>query len=697
MYNDFFGFDRKPFNVTPDPDFIYYSEQHKEALAHMLYGVQERRGFLLVTGRVGSGKTTLCRAFLRELDDDTSTALILNSKMDPSELIETIAEDFEVDLPDDPSHKEVLDALNDFLLESFENGRNACVVVDESQNLSPEALEELRLLSNLETEKQKLLQIVLVGQPELETMLNRSELRQLKQRITVRSYLSNLGRDETREYVQHRIELAGDSDPDIKIQPMVFPKLYEATEGNPRAINLLGDRMLMAAYVQESHVIRPAYLNEAIEDLTSDVPSDVEERDSLVLRRVLSEKNTNGSSLRELTKSITRSKFTIGIAAFLVTVLAGFVLFSVNMRGSDNPTVEGPTSDEMETISTAADTTPESRKASPTGSTGNTDESAVVEVSSETIPDDQQSIESDQASNLSTITSTGTETDARSGTTEQDTTSPETDESTENSPEYLVNQSEDSTPANLLEVSSLENKESGVGFSDRLRDLSILRYVSYKIKDVETIDVDQFRLSDTDLQTVNLPDNILYDTLATQTVEIEGSRDELLRFGLPVLVEVANPERSLLYFPDSQGFWDPVSGWIKNPDSVVSASWQGTGHVLAQARFDLNELMLFQQSGERVRQFQRLLNQTGLYDIPTGPGNYGPMTRSRVEDFQRRRNLPVDGIGGPKTYLSLLRATDQSITWSDEQLRTFLREVRDSYVSNQGSAGQGSTRQWQFL
>ncbi|GEM_PF-1661412 len=269
VYENYFGFKNKPFNVTPDPDFLYYSDQHKEALAHMMYGVQERKGFVLVTGRVGTGKTTVCRAFLKELDESVKTALVLNSTMNFNELLLTIAEDLGIKLPENPTKKEVIDLLQEFVIDQYERGNNVCLVIDEAQNLDYDVLENLRLLSNFETDKEKLFQIVLVGQPELNSLLGEKELRQLKQRIAVRSHLSNLDREETREYVLHRLEVAQPEKP-LKVSRDVFKKLYQVTRGNPRLINLICDRALMAAYVEETHLINKQHLVTAAEELLAD-------------------------------------------------------------------------------------------------------------------------------------------------------------------------------------------------------------------------------------------------------------------------------------------------------------------------------------------------------------------------------------------------------------------------------------------
>jgi type II secretory pathway predicted ATPase ExeA len=689
MYNEFYDFDQKPFNVTPDPDFIYYSEQHKEALAHMLYGVEERRGFLLVTGRVGSGKTTLCRVLLEELGDDTNTALILNSKMGPDELLRTIAEDFGANIPDDPSRKEVLDALNNYLLNAFENGENACVVVDESQNLSPEALEQLRLLSNLETEKQKLLQIVLVGQPELENTLNQPELRQLKQRIAVKSYLSNLNEQETREYVQHRIQVASKESPGLSMQERVFPKLFRATEGNPRAINMLGDRMLMAAYVEESRIVRPRHLNSAIEDLTSDVP-EVEERDSLILRQVLDE-NVDFRPVRNFIdeiSSLIQHRYTyLGVGA-LVAVLGILLLVEGFLfDGSSSPTVRGPTPSEMESIAPVSDKNVVADTPTSNSETSGEEASINKESVRETTQAPPLMNEKPLAtSNESTTDETPTEISDTEGTA-----------SSSSLEAFLVAQDEDSAPPNPLRVPALSDIAYDTELLDWSKSLSLLRLVSTRLhnSDSPTFNPDKYSF-----RTVNYDRPLLIDQelirnqLNLQEVTVNGSRDELLRFGFPTLLELNRDgnRRYALYLPGDRGLWDPFGGgWLNAPNLVISDTWSGEGIILSQAPFELNRLMTYQQAGARVREFQRLLNETGRYDIPL-VGNYGPMTRSKVMDFQQRHGLPVDGVGGPKTYLTLLSKTQKRVNWSEAQLESFLEEVKTRYVHHQEGTGQSARK-----
>lgn len=354
MYLDFFDLDRPPFNVTPDSDLIYYSENHFEALSQMIYGVQERKGFVVVTGPVGTGKTTLSRAFLRELGDDTSTALILNSRMNADELLHAIVDDFGLEPPEDPTTKQLVDCLNEFLLEEFHEGRNVCVLIDESQNLSPEALENLRLLSNLETEQDKLLQIVLVGQPELNDVLNRRELRQLKQRINVWVNLSNLTAAETREYVEHRLEEAGNAD--LSIEKTVFDRLHEETGGNPRSINLLMDRTLLAAYVDEERTIRTDHLHQALDNLAV---SSGEDDESVGDPRAFStadepDEDVDAWSMPDLATSVSIRSGVTALAILLAIGFLSWTLWRPAFTGGDWPNEESPGTDTIQTPTTSS-------------------------------------------------------------------------------------------------------------------------------------------------------------------------------------------------------------------------------------------------------------------------------------------------------------------------------------------------------
>jgi len=208
MYLQFFGLNETPFSITPDPAFVYLSAAHRDALAHLLYGVGQggAGGFVQLTGEVGTGKTTICRCLLEQVPEETQVALVLNPLMTPRELLATICEELGIETADiSDSNKLMVDALNKYLLEQHAGGRHVVVVVDEAQNLSPEALEQVRLLTNLETAKEKLLQMVLLGQPELRQLLQRQNLRQLSQRITARYHLAPLNQEETLAYVKHRM------------------------------------------------------------------------------------------------------------------------------------------------------------------------------------------------------------------------------------------------------------------------------------------------------------------------------------------------------------------------------------------------------------------------------------------------------------------------------------------------------------
>ncbi len=264
MYESFFSLKELPFNVTPDPRFIYFSRHHREALSALLYGIENRRGFMEVSGEIGAGKTTLCRTLLKELDGHAHTAFIFNPKLSQVELLETIIEDLGITTKG-RRRKDYFDALNKFLLQELEKGMNTVVIIDEAQNLSPKSLEQVRLLSNLETTREKLIQIILVGQPELRALLARPDLVQLRQRIAIRYHLPALSRQEVAHYLEHRLEVAGCED--RLFTPEAVERIYETSGGVPRLINVLADRALLAAFTKSVRIVEAALIDAAQADL----------------------------------------------------------------------------------------------------------------------------------------------------------------------------------------------------------------------------------------------------------------------------------------------------------------------------------------------------------------------------------------------------------------------------------------------
>ena len=264
MYESFFGLNSCPFNITPDPRFVYLSRHHREALSALKYGIESRRGFIQITGEIGAGKTTISRILLQELGPEVHTSLVFNPKLSEFEILQVIVEDFGIK-PNGKKKKDYFDALNKFLLDEAHKGCNAVVLIDEAQLLTPRALEQIRLLSNLETTTQKLLQIVLLGQPELKDLLKRKDLTQLYQRIAIRYHLPELPKDEIAYYIQHRLSVAGANR--NYFTPEAMETIYELSGGIPRIINVLADRAMMAAFTQNTTLIESAMVEYAQADL----------------------------------------------------------------------------------------------------------------------------------------------------------------------------------------------------------------------------------------------------------------------------------------------------------------------------------------------------------------------------------------------------------------------------------------------
>jgi general secretion pathway protein A len=264
MYTQHYGLREKPFSLTPDPRYLYLSASHREALAHLLYGIEQGEGFIAVTGEVGTGKTTLCRTLLERLGADAEVAYLFNPCLSAHELLEAIHR--ELGLPSDGTRAQLLDRLNRFLLEASRRHRRVLLIVDEAQGLPVATLEEIRLLSNLETSTEKLLQIVLFGQPELDALLDSRELRQLRQRIGVRWRLDPLSEPEAGDYVRHRLRVAAGRDPNL-FTAAALRELRRRSRGVPRLVNLLADRALLAGYADGSQRIERAHVGRAAREI----------------------------------------------------------------------------------------------------------------------------------------------------------------------------------------------------------------------------------------------------------------------------------------------------------------------------------------------------------------------------------------------------------------------------------------------
>ncbi|PQO93583.1 peptidoglycan-binding protein [Massilia phosphatilytica] len=266
MYTNYFHLKQAPFSIAPDPRYLFMSERHREALAHLLYGVKSGGGFVLLTGEIGAGKTTVCRCFIEQVPDDCRLAYIFNPKLTVEELLQTICDEFRIQVASAAGVKAYVDAINAYLLDSHAQGHNNVLVIDEAQNLSAQVLEQLRLLTNLETSERKLLQIILIGQPELRTMLARPELEQLAQRVIARYHLGPLSAAETGAYVAHRLAVAGVQGA-TPVPAALAPLIHRLTAGVPRRINLLCDRALLGAYVENSRDVTPAILRRAAREV----------------------------------------------------------------------------------------------------------------------------------------------------------------------------------------------------------------------------------------------------------------------------------------------------------------------------------------------------------------------------------------------------------------------------------------------
>ena len=268
MYESFFGLKEKPFRMTPDPRYFYASAKHTDALNHMVYAIEERRGFVVITGEIGSGKTTLSRVLFQKLDPCTKTAIIRNTHLTAKDLVAAVAEELEIPFRPGSTKTQIIGRFNEYLIDQLRENNNVVLLIDEAQNLKPHVLEEVRMLSNLETETDKLIQIILMGQPELKSKIWLKDLTQLRQRVTLHYHLGPLDAAETSGYVQHRLHVAGANGAPI-FDDAALKRVFAHTQGTPRLINGLCDRALLTGFVNETATIGAPIIEEVAGELPS--------------------------------------------------------------------------------------------------------------------------------------------------------------------------------------------------------------------------------------------------------------------------------------------------------------------------------------------------------------------------------------------------------------------------------------------
>ena len=638
MYCSFYGIREKPFSITPDPKFLYLGKTHKEAFAHLLYGIRERGGFIVVTGEIGAGKTTLCRGLLSHLDQDTLVAFIFNPTLSALELLKSINEDFGI-----PSRgttkKELIDELNEFLLEKRKEGKNTVLIIDESQNLDGEVLEQIRLLSNLETDTEKLLQIILIGQPEFQRILEQPRLLQLNQRVTVRYHLRALSQEETVEYIRHRLSVI-DGDDKVFFSPGALKKIWRATKGVPRLINVLCDRALLAGYSKRRRHIDGAMIEQA--------------------RKEVSGGSAWGRYLRLV--RLMRHGLVPGslLVAFLLLLVFGLHAFLRDGRRGDvggasreqaatsesEPVFRPPSTPEEAPHASAIPFDALGSKAGPAG------DARVLARAASNDARIESSVESPHQEALHW------EGAGSAGAQGQDRP-PEGRELTEAGAEEL------------LQRSSHESAATGA-HQDAIEDLFFRSFHARTL--LETREeaflaiTQKWGLEGSDEENRALynaaPD--LYKAARAfgfQCLRFRGNINRVRALNLPALMELRLGESltkryvALLAFEGSYGRIAPSlpDGTSLVPLRVLESFWYGTAYVLWRDLWGGRRYLAEGMKGEPVGQMQSSLRELGYYTQKSS-GVFDRNTTEAVRAFQRDHFLDEDGILGPQTRIVLYQA-----------------------------------------
>lgn len=604
MYEEFYGFRDNPFRLTPDPDYLFLSTNHQEALGHLLFGVREGSGVVVITGEIGAGKTTLLRTLVRNLDDNTIVAYIFNPALSAVELLQTLNAD--LGLPSSStSKKELIDDLNRFLLAQQAAGRRVVVIVDEAQDLEPSVLEQLRLLSNLETERDKLLQIMLVGQPELREILARPDLAQLDQRVTLKWHLGPLDEEETATYIRHRIRVASDGREPVQFSKSAHAAVYRIAHGIPRLINVLCHRALLIGYTREERQIDRATIMQAAKELGRD--GDVNSRKFL---------------------RVSFSPLLTGVLVFLSTA----VLVFASTQGW-LPTKTRTSSPDLAAL---------------------VPQSAPLEESKEKYNDPLPHAEQTVEPTLQPLSVT--EKPDEQGQSQSPHLAPST--STQGSPP-----SEQLSTLSVAAISQEPNQEASERqiFLQPLQQMTIVDSAVratnglLQIWGVNT-------LQNTEWQSGALDLSVIARTRHLEYLPVNGAITLLSLLDLPAILELTTPDRHELRFALLLGVTGDRCRILLDREQEVSLKilnehWFGKAHLFWKDFENVGAPLAVGSVGQQVRRLCMLLSQAPGIDARLSPearlDTFSRQTEEIVARFQKSRRLAPDGVVGPQTMISL--------------------------------------------
>lgn len=597
MYEAFYGLSEPPFRLTPDPHYLYLSTHHREALGHLLFGIREGTGFIAVTGDIGTGKTTLLRALLRDLEANTTVGYIFNPALSDLELLQTINSEFSLPATSS-SKKELVDELNRFLVAQKLAGKRVVVIVDEAQNLPPATLEQLRLLSNLETETTKLLQIVLVGQPELKELLGRPELAQLNQRITVRWHLEPLDRAETGRYIAHRLRIAGGPTTADIFSPAALRLIYRYSGGVPRLINIAAHRALLAGFTREQRVISGA-----------------------LARHVIAELRTDDASPRARRHGWMRAAMAAA-AALVVGLVAALVV------------LRPPTEDFPERAAAVAP--------------------APIVAATSTVEVAATVVEAPTPSPDATVVPEASATEAVPGATETpavaasplETPEPDVPDvgGTPGAAGYTPPSITDGPLAFWAALAGVDNHSAAVTATGSL----------LAAWDAEPLRAEERASSRLDLQAIAGRRGLRY-------LETSGTLSRLTMLNVPAILELSLPDTGQRRFALLAGTSGENTilrfgemGTMLAP-SDVDRVWLGDAHLFWRDFESFSPRLLPGSTGPEVARLQTLLARVGVYPAPPSLA-YDAATTEAIARFQRSHRLIPDGIVGPLTKIVLYGA-----------------------------------------